>query len=71
MSPRSDTLAERLEQGARALADLASALTDAEWSARGQKDGRKVGVLVHHVATLYRWRSNWPKRWRPGSRSWE
>jgi hypothetical protein len=53
MSPRSDALAERLEQGARALADLASALTDAEWSARGQKDGRKVGVLVHHVATMY------------------
>jgi hypothetical protein len=28
---RSNALAERLEQGARALADFASTLTDAEW----------------------------------------
>ena len=53
MSQRSNALADRLEQGARALADFASGLTDAEWTARGPKDGRKVGVLVHHVATMY------------------
>ena len=53
MSQRTDALADRLEQGARALAGFASALTDAEWEARVPKDGRKVGVVVHHVATMY------------------
>ena len=53
MSRRTDALAERLEQGARALAGFASALTDAEWQTRLPKDGRKVGVIVHHVATMY------------------
>lgn len=53
MSQRSNALAERLEQGARALAGFAGALTDAEWQARIPKDGRKVGVVVHHVANMY------------------
>ena len=53
MSQRSDALADRLEQGARALATFASALTDEEWNARVPKDGRKIGVTVHHVATMY------------------
>jgi hypothetical protein len=53
MSQRSDALADRLEQGARALAKFASALSDAEWHSRVPKDGRKVGVVVHHVATMY------------------
>lgn len=53
MSQRSNALAERLEQGARALADFASALTDAEWQTRGPKDRRKIGVVVHHVASMY------------------
>ena len=53
MSHRTNALAERLEQGARALAGFASALTDAEWQVRLPKDGRKVGVIVHHVATMY------------------
>ncbi|MGH7512335.1 MAG: DinB family protein [Gemmatimonadales bacterium] len=53
MSQRSTALAERLEQGAHALADLASALTDVEWHTRLPRDGRKVGVVVHHVATMY------------------
>ena len=50
---RANALADRLEQGARALADVASALTDAEWQTRIPEDGRKVGVVVHHVATMY------------------
>jgi hypothetical protein len=50
---RSQALAERLEQGARALATLAGGLTDAQWQTRIPKDGRKVGVVVHHVATMY------------------
>jgi hypothetical protein len=53
MSQRSNALAERLEQGARALATFASALTDAEWQTRVPKDGRKIGVIVHHVASVY------------------
>ena len=53
MSQRSNALAARLEQGARALAAFASTLTDAEWHTRVPQDGRKVGVVVHHVATMY------------------
>ncbi len=53
MSQRSNALADRLEQGARALASFASALTDAEWQTRVPKDGRRVGVIVHHVASVY------------------
>jgi len=50
---RANALAGRLEQGARALASFASTLTDAEWRTRVPKDGRKIGVIVHHVATMY------------------
>ena len=53
VSQRANALAERLEQGAQALAAVASALTDAEWQTRIPKDGRKIGVVVHHVATMY------------------
>ena len=53
MSKRTTTLADRLEQGARALAAFASELTDAEWQIRVPKDGRKIGVIVHHVASVY------------------
>jgi DinB superfamily len=52
-SPRANALADRLEQGAQMLADVASALTEAEWQTRIPKDGRKVGVVVHHVASVY------------------
>lgn len=53
VSRRTNALAERLEQGARALADLANGLTDVQWQTRVPKDGRKVGVVVHHVAFMY------------------
>jgi hypothetical protein len=53
MSQRINALAGRLEQGARALATFATALTDKEWQTRVPKDGRKVGVIVHHVASVY------------------
>jgi hypothetical protein len=53
MSRRTEALAERLEQGAEALAELVSTLTDEEWQTRLPKDGRKVGVVVHHVASMY------------------
>jgi SAM-dependent methyltransferase len=50
---RARALADRLEEGASALAAFASALTDGEWQTRVPKDGRKIGVIVHHVATVY------------------
>lgn len=53
MSQRSEALARRLEQGARALGELATSLTEAEWQTPVPKDGRKIGVIVHHVATMY------------------
>lgn len=53
MSLRAKALADRLEQGAIALAAFANGLTDDEWQARVPKDGRKVGVTVHHVASMY------------------
>ena len=52
-SQRANALAERLEQGARALVAFASGLTDAEWHTRVPRDGRTVGVTVHHVASVY------------------
>lgn len=53
MSQRSDALAERLEQGAQALAGFAGRLSDEEWQTPVLQDGRKAGVIVHHVATMY------------------
>ena len=53
MSKRAQLLAARLQGGARKLADFASGLTEAQWQARVPKDGRKVGVIVHHVANMY------------------
>ena len=48
MNYRSEALAARLETGATALADFAAGLSEAEWQTRRPKDGRKVGVVVHH-----------------------
>jgi hypothetical protein len=53
VSNRSELLASRLEQGAAALAAFASRLTEAQWQARVPGDGRKIGVIVHHVASVY------------------
>jgi hypothetical protein len=52
-SQGANALAERLEQGAKALAAFASSLTDAQWQSRLPGDGRKVGVIIHHVASVY------------------
>jgi hypothetical protein len=53
MSQRSEALAARLEAGATALATFANGLSAAEWQTRVPKDGRKIGVVVHHVANVY------------------
>jgi hypothetical protein len=50
---RANALAERLEQGANALAAAATALTEKEWQTRIPGDGRKISVVVHHVASMY------------------
>ncbi|MDQ6893082.1 MAG: DinB family protein [Acidobacteriota bacterium] len=52
-SLQANALAERLEKGARALYELASELSDAEWQTRLPHDGRKIGVVVHHVGNMY------------------
>ena len=52
MGKRSNVLAERLEKGAQALESVANGLTAAQWQMR-VKDGRKIGVVVHHVANMY------------------
>src|SRR4030095_2423696 len=53
MSQRTNALANALEEGARALAAFANTLTEQEWETRLPHDGRKIGVIVHHVATVY------------------
>ena len=53
MSQRAQALASRIEQGADALATFVRTLSDAEWKVRVPKDGRPVGVIVHHVASVY------------------
>ena len=50
---RTAVLAARLERGASDLADFARSLTDAEWRMPTPGDGRTVGVIVHHVASVY------------------
>ena len=52
-NPRSEVLAVRLETGAAALAAFAVTLSEVEWQTRLSKDGRKLGVVVHHVASMY------------------
>jgi hypothetical protein len=52
-NPRARALAERLERGAHALRALAATLTEAQWRTPMPGDGRTVGVIVHHVASVY------------------
>jgi len=53
MNNRSEALAARLQAGATALAAFAATLSEAEWQRRLPKDGRKIGVVVHHVGSVY------------------
>lgn len=50
---RANALADRLEQGADALGDFAESLSDVEWQMIVPGEERAVGVLVHHVASMY------------------
>ena len=52
--PRAGLLADRLIQGARALAEYAATLSDAEWRQPiSATDPRALGTVVHHVASVY------------------
>lgn len=53
MPPRAHALADRIEQGAAALAAFAGTLSEQQWRLKVQPDGRTVGVIVHHVASMY------------------
>ena len=56
MSRRAESLAGRIEEGAAGLAAFAEGLSEAEWRTpvpEGGKPGRPVGVIVHHVASVY------------------
>jgi len=53
MKKRTEALAKRLELGAQALEDFARGLTDEEWQLPVPHDGRKIGVMVHHVGNMY------------------
>jgi len=50
---RTEALASVLEKGAASLVAFAEGLSDTEWQTRIPHDGRKVGVVVHHVASMY------------------
>jgi len=53
---RAGSLADRIEEGAAGLAAFAEGLSEAQWhtSMAGKRsDRRSVGVIVHHVATVY------------------
>ena len=53
---RAESLAKRIEEGAAQLAAFAEGLSEAEWRAPGSPsstDRRSVGVIVHHVASVY------------------
>jgi len=53
-SHRAESLAERIEEGAARLAAFAEGLSDEEWRTPvSSSDRRAVGVIVHHVASVY------------------
>jgi len=54
MNRRAESLAARIEEGATQLAAFAEGLSEAEWRIPvSSTDRRSVGVIVHHVATMY------------------
>ena len=50
---RAQQLASRIEQGADALAAFAHGLSDSQWKTAVPHDGRTIGVIIHHVASVY------------------
>ena len=53
-SNRAAVLADRIEQGGAGLAAFAEGISEAEWHLPvSSADHRSVGVIVHHVASMY------------------
>jgi hypothetical protein len=51
---RAELLARRIEEGAAGLAAFVEVLSEAEWRAPlNGSDCRPIGVIVHHVASVY------------------
>jgi hypothetical protein len=51
---RAELLADRVEEGAAGLAAFAEGLSESEWRTPvSGSDRRPVGVIVHHVASVY------------------
>jgi len=51
---RAELLADRIEEGAAGLAAFAEGISEAEWRTPvSGSDRRSVGVIVHHVASVY------------------
>lgn len=56
MGRRAEALAARIEEGATGLAAFAEGISEKEWLTPvggNGKDRRPVGVVVHHVASVY------------------
>jgi hypothetical protein len=54
MSRRANLLADRIEKGAAELGEFAEGLSDLEWQKPvSPGDRRSIGVIVHHVASMY------------------
>ena len=50
---RAGSLADRLLLGANQLTALAEQLSDENWNKPVIGDGRSIGVVIHHVASVY------------------
>ncbi len=53
MSARANQLADRIVEGAALLAAAAKDFSREQWATIVPRDGRTVGVIVHHVANMY------------------
>lgn len=55
MNSRAEALAARIEEGSACLASFAEGLSDKEWMTpvSSGHDQRTIGVIVHHVASMY------------------
>lgn len=52
-APRAHQLADRLERGMQRLRAFAETLAPGEWRTPVPGDGRPIGVVVHHVGSVY------------------
>ena len=53
MKTRAEQLPRRIENGFETLAKYAERLSESQWSTVIPPDGRRAGVIIHHVASVY------------------